>query len=40
MAAVMGIARRTWSSAWTLLVFASLFWAGNIIIGRAVGVGL
>jgi hypothetical protein len=36
MAAVMGIARRTWCSAWTLLVIASLFWAGNIIIGRAV----
>jgi drug/metabolite transporter (DMT)-like permease len=30
------IARRVWSSAWTLLAFASLFWAGNIVIGRAV----
>jgi drug/metabolite transporter (DMT)-like permease len=30
------IARRVWSSAWMLLVFASLFWAGNIVIGRAV----
>jgi hypothetical protein len=36
MSAVQGIARRIWSSAWTLLVFASLFWAGNIVIGRAV----
>src|SRR5262249_30324731 len=36
MSAVVEIARRFWSSAWTLLVFASLFWAGNIVIGRAV----
>jgi drug/metabolite transporter (DMT)-like permease len=36
MSAVVEIARRVWSSAWTLLVFASLFWAGNIVIGRAV----
>ena len=25
-----------WNSAWTLLVLANLFWAGNIIVGRAV----
>src|SRR5262249_29760029 len=36
ISAMEGIARRIWSSAWTLLVFACLFWAGNIIIGRAV----
>jgi len=30
------IAHRIWSSAWTLLVFACLFWAGSIIIGRGV----
>jgi len=36
MSAVERIAHRIWSSAWTLLAFASLFWAGNIIIGRAV----
>jgi len=36
MSAMVEIARRVWSSAWTLLVFASLFWAGNIVIGRAV----
>ncbi len=27
---------RIWNSAWTLLVFANLFWAGNIIIGRVI----
>jgi drug/metabolite transporter (DMT)-like permease len=25
-----------WSSAWTLLVLANLFWAGNIVLGRGV----
>jgi drug/metabolite transporter (DMT)-like permease len=25
-----------WSSAWTLLVMANLFWAGNIVLGRGV----
>ena len=30
------IADRIWSSAWTLLAFVNLFWAGNIVIGRAV----
>ena len=25
-----------WDSAWTLLVLANLFWAGNIVLGRAV----
>lgn len=25
-----------WNSAWTLLVLANLFWAGNIVLGRAV----
>ena len=29
-------AHRAWSSAWTLLVLTNLFWAGNIVIGRAV----
>lgn len=28
--------RRAWNSAWTLLVLANLFWAGNIVLGRAV----
>jgi drug/metabolite transporter (DMT)-like permease len=36
MSALVEIGRRVWSSAWTLLVFANLFWAGNIVIGRAV----
>ncbi len=27
---------RIWNSAWTLLVLANLFWAGNIIVGRAI----
>jgi drug/metabolite transporter (DMT)-like permease len=27
---------RLWNSAWTLLVLANLFWAGNIVLGRAV----
>jgi len=27
---------RLWRSAWTLLALANLFWAGNIVIGRAV----
>jgi drug/metabolite transporter (DMT)-like permease len=36
LSAAVEIGRRVWSSAWTLLVFASLFWAGNIVIGRAV----
>ena len=30
------LANRVWSSAWTLLVLVNLFWAGNIVIGRAV----
>ena len=25
-----------WSSAWTLLALANLFWAGNIVLGRGV----
>ena len=25
-----------WNSAWTLLIFCNLFWAGNIVVGRAV----
>jgi drug/metabolite transporter (DMT)-like permease len=25
-----------WNSAWTLLILANLFWAGNIVLGRAV----
>jgi drug/metabolite transporter (DMT)-like permease len=25
-----------WSSAWTLLILANLFWAGNIVLGRGV----
>jgi drug/metabolite transporter (DMT)-like permease len=29
-------AHRAWSSAWTLLFLTNLFWAGNIVIGRAV----
>jgi len=29
-------ATRLWSSAWTLLVLVNLFWAGNIVVGRAV----
>ena len=29
-------ANRLWSSAWTLLVLVNLFWAGNIVVGRAV----
>lgn len=31
-----GLAARLWSSAWTLLVLVNLFWAGNVILGRAV----
>jgi len=27
---------RVWNSAWTLLVLANLFWAGNIVLGRGV----
>jgi drug/metabolite transporter (DMT)-like permease len=27
---------RFWNSAWTLLVLANLFWAGNIVLGRGV----
>lgn len=27
---------RLWNSAWTLLVLANLFWAGNIVLGRGV----
>jgi drug/metabolite transporter (DMT)-like permease len=30
---------RLWSSAWTLLVLANLFWAGNFVLGRGI-VGL
>ncbi len=30
------LAERLWSSAWTLLALVNLFWAGNIVIGRAV----
>jgi len=30
------LAQRIWSSAWTLLVLVNLFWAGNVVIGRAV----
>jgi drug/metabolite transporter (DMT)-like permease len=30
------LARRVWSSAWTLLFLTNLFWAGNIVIARAV----
>jgi drug/metabolite transporter (DMT)-like permease len=30
------LAQRAWSSAWTLLFLTNLFWAGNIVIGRAV----
>ena len=30
------LAARIWSSAWTLLILVNLFWAGNIVIGRAV----
>src|SRR5690242_8200549 len=25
-----------WNSAWPLLILANLFWAGNIVVGRAV----
>ena len=28
--------RRIWNSAWTLLVLGNLFWASNIIVGRAI----
>ena len=28
--------QRIWNSAWTLLVLANLFWAGNIVLGRGV----
>jgi drug/metabolite transporter (DMT)-like permease len=28
--------RRAWSSAWSLLILANLFWAGNIVLGRGV----
>jgi drug/metabolite transporter (DMT)-like permease len=27
---------RVWNSAWTLLILANLFWAGNIVLGRGV----
>ncbi|MBL8385973.1 MAG: DMT family transporter [Burkholderiales bacterium] len=30
------LASRLWSSAWILLFLVNLFWAGNIIVGRAV----
>ncbi len=30
------LASRLWSSAWPLLALCNLFWAGNIVIGRAV----
>jgi len=30
------LAHRSWSSAWTLLFLTNLFWAGNIVIARAV----
>ncbi len=33
---LMWLARRAWSSAWTLLFLTNLFWAGNIVIARAV----
>jgi drug/metabolite transporter (DMT)-like permease len=36
LSAVRWLAHRTWSSAWTLLFLTNLFWAGNIVIGRAV----
>lgn len=28
--------RSAWQSAWTLLILANLFWAGNIVLGRGV----
>ncbi len=28
--------KRVWNSAWTLLILANLFWAGNIVLGRGV----
>lgn len=28
--------RSVWQSAWTLLILANLFWAGNIVLGRGV----
>ena len=31
-----GRGHAVWNSAWTLLVLANLFWAGNIVLGRAV----
>lgn len=30
------VLRRAWGSAWTMLVLTNLFWAGNIVTGRAV----
>jgi drug/metabolite transporter (DMT)-like permease len=30
------LAERAWSSAWTLLFLTNLFWAGNIVVGRAI----
>jgi Permeases of the drug/metabolite transporter (DMT) superfamily len=30
------LASRMWSSAWTLLALVALFWAGNVVLGRAV----
>lgn len=30
------LAQRAWSSAWTLLFLTNLFWAGNIVIARAI----
>ncbi len=27
---------RAWNSAWTLLILCNLFWAGNIVVGRAI----
>jgi drug/metabolite transporter (DMT)-like permease len=30
------VARRLWHAAWPLLILANLFWAGNIVLGRAV----
>jgi drug/metabolite transporter (DMT)-like permease len=33
---VTALPARLWSSAWSLLVLVNLFWAGNVILGRAI----
>jgi drug/metabolite transporter (DMT)-like permease len=36
MPQILALPGRIWGSAWTLLLLANLFWAGNIIVGRVI----